>query len=262
MNIFKAVADLEDQCVAGALCTIIEAKGSTPRHDSSKMLVKEDGSIVGTIGGGLIEQRVRSEALDAIVDGKSRRLAYNLVDPSSGDPGICGGTMEVFVEPILPKPMLIIVGGGHVGKAVTSLGKWAGFFTVVNDDRPDFCTPEFNPDANKFIISKMEKIPEFIKITPYTYIILTTRGSDVDIQGLGVLLPLPARYFGIIGSRRRWITTRKGLIDQGVPEELLDRVHSPIGLELHAETPEEIAVSIIAEVLMIKNGGTGSFMKL
>lgn len=149
-----------------------------------------------------------------------------------------------------------------MGKAVTSLGKWAGFFTVVNDDRPEFCKPEVNPDADQFIVAKMDQIPEFFKITPYTYIVLTTRGSDVDVQGLGALLPLPARYIGIIGSRRRWISTREGLIDQGVPEELLDKVHSPIGLELHAETPEEIAVSIIAEVLMIKNGGTGTFMKL
>lgn len=262
MNIFKAVADLEEQGVAGALCTIIEAKGSTPRHDSSKMLVKEDGSIIGTIGGGQVEQRVLAEALEAIADGKSRRLSYNLVDPSIGDPGTCGGTMEVFVEPILPKPTLLIIGGGHVGKAVTSLGKWVGFYTIVNDDRPDFCTPEYNPDADQFIIAKMEKIPELIKITPYTYIVLTTRGSDVDVQGLGVILPQPAKYLGIIGSKRRWMTTKKDLIDQGVPVELLKKVHSPIGLELHAETPEEIAVSIIAEVLMIKNGGTGSFMKL
>ncbi len=262
MNIFKAVVEMESKRLAGALCTIIQTKGSTPRHETSKMLVYEDGCFLGTVGGGEIEQRVHQEALESIRDGKSRLLSYNMVDPSSGDPGICGGTVEVYVEPIVPKPMLIVIGGGHVGKAVVHLAKWAGFYVVINDDRPEFCKPEDNPNADEWIVSPMEELPQHLKIDSRSYIVLATRGSMVDVEGLPPLLELPAQYIGVIGSGRRWITTRTTLVERGCPAELVNRVHSPIGLELKAETPEEIAISIVAEILMVKNGGTGAAMKI
>lgn len=262
MNIFNAVVEMESKRLAGALCTIIQTKGSTPRHETSKMLVYEDGCFLGTVGGGEIEQRVHQEALESIQDGKSRRLSYNMVDPSKGDPGICGGTVEVYVEPILPKPTLIVIGGGHVGKAVVHLAKWAGFYVVVNDDRPEFCTPEENPDADEWIVSRMEELPQHLKLDSRSYIVVTTRGSMVDVEGMRPLLEQPVQYIGAIGSGRRWIATRTALIERGCPPELTDKVHSPIGLEIKAETPEEIAVSILAEILMVKNGGTGAAMKI
>ena len=132
---------------AGALCMVVRSKGSTPRHTGSKMLVYPDGSIVGTVGGGELENRVIAEARQAILDGQSRLLEYDLSDPARGDPGVCGGQVEVFVEPVLPKPTLIVIGAGHVGRAVVHLAKWLGFRVVVNDDRAEFCTPEATPEA-------------------------------------------------------------------------------------------------------------------
>jgi xanthine dehydrogenase accessory factor len=262
MGIYRLIADMEEKRLAGALCTIIQAKGSTPRHETSKMLVYEDGSFTGTVGGGEVEQRVRAEALQSISDGKSRRLSYNLVNPEKGDPGVCGGAVEVYVEPVLPNPTLIIIGGGHVGRALSYLAKWSGFYVVVNDDRPEFCSAEQNPDADELIVCPMAELPQKVKIDPRTYLVLATRGSSVDVDGLGPLLALPARFIGVIGSKRRWLTTRNGLLEQGLSENDINRIHSPVGLELNAETPEEIAVSIMAEIIMLKNGGTGEAMKI
>jgi len=200
---------------------------------------------------------VIEEALESLKDGTPRILPYSMVDPQRGDPGVCGGTLDVFVEPILPAPTLLLIGSGHVGKAVVHLAHWLGFRVVVSDDRPAFCTPEAVPDADAYFPIAMADLPEQIDITPWTYLVLTTRGSDVDVEGLPALLNSPAAYIGLIGSRRRWEITRKQLIDAGIDEELLARVHSPIGLELNAQTPKEIAVSILAEILMLRDGGDG-----
>lgn len=261
-NIYEAILNLEKDHLAGAVCTIIDTHGSTPRHEGSKMLIREDGSFIGSVGGGEVENRVRTEALESLKDGKIRLLKYSMVDPNAGDPGVCGGTLEVYVEPILPKPLLVVIGGGHVGKAVVTLAKLLDFRVAVSDDRPEYCTPEMSPGADEFYCVPMAQLPEKLKITPHTYLVLTTRGTNVDIEGMKPLLDTPAKYIGVIGSKRRWITTRKALIAQGIPESRLDEVHSPIGLELKAETPEEIAVSIMAEIIMVRNGGTGAKMKI
>lgn len=261
-SLFRTIADLEETGESGVLCTIIRSRGSTPRHAGSKMLVFSDGSFTGTIGGGEIENRIISEALQSLQSGQSRLLSYNMVNPQQGDPGICGGTVEVYLEPIIPKPALLIIGGGHVGKAVAHLGKWLGFRILISDDRPEFCTPTNNPDADAFLPISIAELPQNVKITSQTYIILTTRGVNIDIPGLPALLDTPAAYIGIIGSKRRWLTTRQALLDQGIPIQKLNRVISPIGLELNAETPEEIAVSILAEIIMLRNGGSGNQMKL
>ena len=260
-SIYQALGELEQNNESAALCTVVKSEGSTPRHVGSKMLVYPDGNFIGTIGGGDLEHRVLDEAWMAIADGQARHLHYNMSDPSRGDPGVCGGTVEVFVEPILPAPMVIVVGAGHVGKAVAHLAKWLGFRVAVSDDRQEFCTPEVVPEADAYYPVPMEKLTEHVKVTRQTYLALTTRGSNVDAAGLGPLLETEAGYIGVIGSKRRWLETVKALKEQGVPAEKIERVHSPIGLELQAETPEEIAVSILAEILMIRNKGTGKAMR-
>ena len=260
-SIYRAIVELIDKGEAGAVCSIIESSGSTPRHEGSKMLVYEDGRFIGTVGGGEVESRIFTEAQKAIQDGRSRLLKYSMVDPNQGDPGICGGTLEVYVEPILPAPVVVVIGGGHVGKAVAHLAKWLGFRVAINDDRPEFCTKEANPDGDDFYPYPMAELPNHLQINSQTYIVLTTRGSNIDVPGLPSLLDTPFGYLGIIGSRRRWLVTTKALIEGGISEEKLARVHSPLGLELNAETPEEIAVSILAEIIMLRNGGTGKSMK-
>lgn len=260
ITVFQALADLENKNGAGALCMVVRSQGSTPRGVGSKMLVYPDGSIVGTVGGGEMETRVIAAALQAIQDGQARMLEYNMSDPARGDPGVCGGQVEVYLEPLQPRPTLVVIGAGHVGKAVAHLAKWLGFYVVINDDRPEFCRPEAVPGADQYLPAPMADLPRLLEITPYTYLVLTTRGVDVDVAGLPVLLDTPAAYLGLIGSRRRWALARKTMIEQGVPPGKLDRVRSPVGLELHAETPEEIAVSILAEIIMLRHGGDGSVM--
>lgn len=261
-QIWKMLAELDQNFKAGALCTIIDSHGSTPRHSGSKMVVFPDGTFVGSVGGGEIENRVIREALLSLEDGKTRRLSYSMVDPKRGDPGICGGTMEVYIEPILPKVTLVIIGGGHVGKAVAHLAKWLNYRVVVCDDRPEFATREMNPDADILLNVPMGEIPDHIEINSFTSIVLTTRGANVDIAGLPDLLKkCTPGYIGIIGSRKRWLTTRNGLIAAGIAEETISKIHSPIGLELLAETPEEIAMSILAEILMLRRKASGKSMK-
>lgn len=260
MSLYRALVQLEEKNEAGVLCTIVSSSGSTPRHTTSKMLVYPDGHFIGTVGGGELENRVIAEAQKALSDGRARLLQYSMTDPQRGDPGVCGGQVEIFVEPVLPRPALVVIGSGHVGKAVAHLAHWLDFYVVVSDDRPDFCTPEAVPDADAYYPVSMQALPQALAITPWTYLVLTTRGMNVDVEGLPALLDSPAAYIGLIGSQRRWASTRKALLERGLPVEKLERVRSPVGLELNAETPEEIAVSILAEIIMLRQGGSGRVM--
>jgi xanthine dehydrogenase accessory factor len=260
-SIYAALSEVERDQGTAALCTVVTSQGSTPRHVGSKMLVYPDGRFIGTVGGGDLEHRVLDEAWIAMADGQSRLLKYNMSDPSRGDPGVCGGQVEVFVEPILPPALIVVIGAGHVGKAVVHLAKWLGFRVAVSDDRPEFCSPESAPGADAYYPVEMGQLPGQLELTPRSYVVITSRGSSVDAAGLPALLATRAAYIGVIGSRRRWATTVKALKEKGVPDEQIRRVHSPMGLELNAETPEEIAVSILAEVLMIRDRGTGKTMK-
>jgi xanthine dehydrogenase accessory factor len=250
-SIYSALIELEINRQSAALCTVVKTSGSTPRHSTSKMLVYPDGHIIGTVGGGELENRVRQEAKDSLMDGKPRLLTYNMSDPEKGDVGICGGQVEVFVEPILPYPTIVIIGGGHVGKAVAHLAKWTGYYVIVSDDREEFCSPETNPDASAFICCQMSELPGKMDITRSTCLILTTRGNQLDVEGLPSLLKSRAGYIGIIGSKRRWADTVRQIKEKGVSEPMLRRVHSPIGLRIGAETPEEIAISIMAQVVQV-----------
>ena len=256
-SIFSAIAKLEKENRAGALCMVINTRGSAPRRSGSKMLVFEDGSILGTVGGGELENRVKKEGLEAIKDGKTRLLTYNMVDPSKGDPGVCGGTIEVYVEPILPKPKIIIIGAGHVGKALTHLAQWLGYYVVLSDDRAEYCNSDAAPGADEYLVCKMSEIPNKTEITPWTYLALVTRGGNVDAEGIPALLSKPFAYLGVIGSKRRWMLTKKSLMEQGVSEDVINKIKSPIGLDINTETPREIAVSIMAEIMMYNQGGSG-----
>jgi xanthine dehydrogenase accessory factor len=252
MSIWQDIADLEKKQEVGVVCTIIHSRGSTPRHAGSKMLVLSDGSVLGSVGGGELENRTISAALEIIAEGKPGWLEYSLNDPAQGDPGVCGGQVEIYMEPIIPKPTLVIVGAGHVGQAVAHLAHWLDFRIVVSDDRPEFCNPEIVPNAEEYFPYPLVELTDKLKITPWTYVVMTTRSVDVDVPGLPSLLDSPAAYIGVIGSRRRWETTRKQLEEAGVNSEKIKRVRSPMGINIHAETPEEIAVSILAEIIQIR----------
>ncbi len=262
MSLYQALAELEAAGGAAALCTIVRERGSVPRHTGSKMLVYPDGHVLDTIGGGQMESRVVRAALEAMADGRPRTVNYQLVDPAAGDPGVCGGEVEIFVEPIQPQPTLLVIGAGHVGRALVHLGHWLGLHVVLADDRPEYCRPEWAPGADEYLCVSARQLPGQFAFTPQTYIVMPTRGMAIDIEALPELLDVPQAYLGVIGSRRRWATAERKLREAGVPAEKLARVHAPMGLELQAETPEEIAVSIVAEIIMLRRQGTGQPMQL
>jgi xanthine dehydrogenase accessory factor len=252
-SIFEKLVEVEKNNRSAVMCTIVRSSGSTPRHAGSKMLVYPDGKIYGSIGGGEIEIRVIEEAKNVLLDGRSKLMNYSFVDPAKGDVGICGGEAEIFMDPIQPKPSVLIIGCGHVGKALAHLAKWLEFRVTVSDDRVELCNPATIPEADEYVPCSMGQIPEKIAFNKSTYVILTTRGSDTDIEGLPSILKQDYAYLGIIGSQRRWLTTRKALVRHKINVTKINEIHSPIGLELHAETPEEIAVSIMAEIISVRN---------
>jgi len=260
MNIFRRLAEIEAGGTRAALATVIRVRGSVPRHAGTKMIVFADGRFEGTIGGGKLEDEVIKAAVAAIKSGKPELLKYSFQDPDQGDVGVCGGEMEVFVEPLRAARTLLVVGAGHVGRSVAHLGSWLGFRVIVSDDREGFAVPETVPSADEYYTCEMKELPQKVDIGPQTYIVLTTRGVTIDAAGLPALLDTQAGYIGVIGSRRRWETTSAELREQGLGAGQLARVHSPTGLELNAETPEEIAVSILAEIIMQMRGGSGDEM--
>jgi xanthine dehydrogenase accessory factor len=261
MSLYRALADLEASGGAAVLCTIVRERGSVPRHVGSKMLVYPDGHVLDTIGGGEMESRVVRAALEVLADGQPRTLGYQLVDPTAGDPGVCGGEVEIFVEPIQPQPALLVIGAGHVGRALVHLGHWLGFRVTLADDRPEYCRPEWAPGADEYLCVPARQLPAHFSFTSETYVVMPTRGAALDVDALPHLLDVPHAYLGVIGSRRRWATAERKLREAGVPAEKLARVYAPMGLELRAETPEEIAVSIAAEIIMLRRQGTGQPMR-
>ncbi len=253
-NVFSAIADMKNNGTSGALCTIIKTKGSTPRKEGSKMLVYSNGSILGTVGGGEVEARVIKQAIESIQSGETRISSFDLIDPEQGDPGLCGGTVDVFIDPIKKPADIVVVGGGHVGQAVVYLAKWLGFRVILNDDRLDYCTPESVPGADEYIHCEFAQLTSHYSFTEETAVVLATRNSGVDVSGLPQLLELPNSYIGVISSKRRWKLTEEQLLESGVKKKSLERIQAPIGLKIGAETPEEIALSILAEIILIKNG--------
>jgi xanthine dehydrogenase accessory factor len=242
-----------------ALAIIIRHQGSVPRHAGTKMLVYGDGRTRGTIGGGEMEARVVAAAREAMRDGRPRLVPYSLVDPSRGDPGVCGGSVEIYVEPHPAPHTLWVLGCGHVGRALAALGAWIGFRVVAWDDRPELATKANVPDAHTLLSGPPTELP-VESIDGRAYLAVVTRNVGIDRQLLPPLLDTPAAYIGTMGSRRRWEETKRLLLADGVPAEKLARVTSPIGLELNAESPNEIAVSILAQIIMIQRGGDGRAM--
>ncbi len=245
---------------SAALCTVVSTRGSVPRSTGTKMLVRLDGSLLGTVGGGQMESRVIAVAHETLRSGQPQLVHYSLVDQKAGDPGVCGGTMEIFVEPAEPLPTLLVIGGGHVGAALVRLGSWLDFRVVLTDDRAEFCNAQAVPGADEYLVLAAAALPAALTFHRNMHIVLPTRGMAVDLDYVPMLLAQPHAYFGVIGSKRRWATTVDALQERGISAAQLAGVHAPMGLELNAETPEEIAVSILAEIIMLRRGGSGAPM--
>jgi xanthine dehydrogenase accessory factor len=260
-HLYARLLELQRTGTPAVVCTVVRTRGSVPRHVGARMLVLADGSCEGTVGGGEFEERVRQQALETMHQTSGRVVTHSLQDLQSGDAGVCGGTLEVYLEPLAKTPTLLVIGAGHIGRALVHLGRWLGFHVVLSDDRVAHCTPEEVPEAHEYRPCSLEQLAAEFPFSPDTWVVMPTRGMPVDVEGLPHLLEKPFGYLGVIGSRRRWASVRKQLQEKKVPAAQLERIHAPMGLELQAETPEEIAVSILAEILMIRNGGTGASMR-
>ena len=244
-----------------AVATVVRTRGSVPRKAPARMVVHPDGQTEGTVGGGEMEARVVEEARSLLASPETTRtLQYTLSDPEQGDVGVCGGKVEIMVETVRPAPRLVVVGAGHVGREVTALARFMGLYVVLTDDRPELCSQHAAPGADQYVVCDMAEVPDRVAIDPDTFVVLTTRSVHVDLGGLPALLRCTPRYLGVIGSKRRWRTTAERLRAAGVAAEAIDRVTSPTGLELEAETPKEIALSILAEIVMLVRGGHGGPM--
>lgn len=236
-----------DQRRPVVLATVTATTRSVPRRPGSKMLVFGDGSTRGTVGGGEMEARVRAEAVEALRERRPRTLDYSLLDPGAGDPGACGGEVSLYLEPFMPVSTVYVIGAGHVGQSVVELASWLGYRVVVWDDRADLL--DGITDADVALSGSIDDALGTAPIDEFTRVVMVTRNVELDLEIMPSLLRSATPSIGLMGSKRRWETTKAKLIDAGVDSELLAKVHSPIGVEIAAETPAEIAVSILAEVI-------------
>jgi xanthine dehydrogenase accessory factor len=252
MDIFEEIVRMRRAGQRGALATIVHTNGSIPSYESSRMLVGEDGTIAGTIGGGCVEADVWAAAREVMEREAPRKMVFNLNHEASYDNGlICGGTLEVFVEPILPQPIAYLFGGGHVSMAVAKSASTAGFGIVVIDDREQFANRERFPMADRVITSFEEAFTQ-IRPNASSYLIIVTRGHKQDMRVLSWAVRTDARYIGMIGSKRKVLSTYKALEAEGFGPEEFERVFAPMGVDIGALSPEEIAVSVTAELVAVR----------
>ncbi len=253
MDLWEEIVSLRRQGRRGALATIINVRGSIPSFKTAKMLVRDDGSIVGTVGGGCVEADVWQAAREVIEEEKPRTLTFNLNQNPRYDTGlVCGGTLEVYLEPILPVPLVYVFGAGHVAHNVYKVARTAGFDVAVVDDRESYANVERFPEAREVIAEDFEQALARITPNENTYFVIVTRGHRDDMRVLRWAVQTNARYIGMIGSKRKVLTIYKELEQEGLDPQLFERVMAPVGLEIGAVTPEEIAVSIVAEMIACK----------
>jgi xanthine dehydrogenase accessory factor len=228
-------------------------RGSIPSFETAKMLVRDDGSIAGTIGGGCVEAEVWQAAREVMESEKPRSLTFNLNQDPKYDTGlVCGGTLDIFIEPVLPPALLYIFGAGHVSVNLYRVAKGAGFEVTVVDDRETYASHDRFPEAKEVIAEDFEHAMAGLAPNQSSYIVIVTRGHRDDMRVLRWAVQTEARYIGMIGSRRKTITIFRELTKEGIPAELFERVHAPVGLDIGAITPEEIAVAITAELIAVR----------
>ncbi len=250
MDIYEEIVKLRQEGRRGAVATIVNVRGSIPSFETAKMLVRDDGSIVGTIGGGCVEAEIWQAAREVMESEKPRTLTFNLNQDPKYDSGlVCGGTLDIFVEPVLPPASLYIFGAGHVSVNLYKIAGNAGFDVTVVDDREAYANRDRFPSAKEIIAEDFDKALARLAPSESSYLVIVTRGHRDDMRVLRWAVQTPARYVGMIGSKRKTITIFQELTKEGLAPELFERVHAPVGLDIGAITPEEIAVAITAELI-------------
>jgi xanthine dehydrogenase accessory factor len=250
MDIYEQIVQLRQQGRRGAVATIVNVRGSVPSFETAKMLIRDDGSIVGTVGGGCVEAEVWQAAREVMESEEPRTITFNLNQNPKYDTGlVCGGTLDIFIEPVLPPALLYIFGAGHVALSLYETSRRAGFDVTVIDDRESYANRERFPEAKEVIAEDFDQAMARLSPNETSYIVIVTRGHRDDMRILRWAVQTQARYIGMIGSKRKTITIFRELVKEGIPETLFERVHAPVGLDIGAITPEEIAVAITAELI-------------
>jgi xanthine dehydrogenase accessory factor len=265
MDIYSEIVQLRRESRRGALATIINVRGSIPSFESAKMLVRDDGTIAGTIGGGCVEAEVWQAAKEVMQTEKPRTMTFNLNQNPKYDTGlVCGGTLDVFIEPILPVPQLYLFGAGHVAHSLYRVARLAGFEVTLVDDRETYANRERFPDAKDIFADDYQRVLPQLTPSESSFIVIVTRGHHDDMRILRWVLeqPTDCRYIGMIGSERKFISVAKELEAQGVRRERLERVYSPLGIDIGAITPDEIAVAVVAEMIAVRRNSAAKLPHL
>ncbi len=255
LEIYQELVNLISKGERAVLATIISSQGSTPRKAGAKMLIKEDGTFVGTIGGGGTEHKIRDKVAEVMKSGEPQIVRFDLSGKEKDAAMICGGQMDVFLEPILPSEILYLFGAGHIAQSTAAMGNMLGFRVVVIDPRPEYNNSEWFPNADSLIVEEYESAFSRLSVDEGSYIVIYTTGHVLDEQCLHFAVGSKARYIGMIGSKKKVMEVKERLLQKGVSQQQLDRVYAPIGIEIGAETPEEIAISILVEIIKAKRIG-------
>ncbi len=250
MDVYEELVELRNSGQKCAVATIVEVTGSIPSFQSAKMLIRQDGTMVGTIGGGCTEAEVWQAAMDVIESERPRLLEFNLGQDAAYDNGlICGGQLNVYVEPVLPVANALIFGAGHISKSLSKIATLAGFRATVVDNRDSYANRNRFPEAAEVLADEYEDVFERLRADNSTYAIIVTRGHKDDMRVLRWAVEQPLRYIGMIGSKRKTLEVVKHLGKEGVAIDKLSRIHAPMGLDIGAVTPEEIAIAVVAEMI-------------
>ena len=253
MDIYEEVVRLRRLGQKCALATIVQVNGSIPSYESAKLLVREDGSMLGTIGGGCVEAEVWNVARDVMQNERPRHMNFSLGQDAAYDNGlICGGQLSVFIEPVVPQPRLYVFGAGHISKSISKIATLAGFATVIIDNREAFANHERFPEADQVFAEEYEEVFPKLPIRDTSYVVIVTRGHRDDMRVMRWAVGTNAKYIAMIGSKRKVIGVVKELEKEGIPREAFERTFAPMGLDIGAITPEEIAVSIVAEMIAMR----------
>jgi xanthine dehydrogenase accessory factor len=263
MDVFDELVRLRASGQKCALATIVSVRGSIPSFQTAKLLVREDGSLVGTIGGGCVEAEVWNAAREVMRTEQPRNMSFSLGQDAAYDNGlICGGQLEVFVECITPQPAALIFGGGHISKSLAKVLDLAGFGVSVIDNRDAFANRERFPEARDVYAEEYEDVFPKLAVNESSYIVIVTRGHRDDMRVLRWAITTPARYIAMIGSKRKTIGVIKELEKEGIPRTAFERVFAPMGFEIGAVSPEEIAISVGAEMIAMRRDPEGNWRTL
>ena len=254
-EVLEAALRAEAAGEPAALVTVVGTEGSTPQKAGAKMLVHADGQIVGTIGGGCLEAEMTWRARGSIESRRVQLVTYDLTPEQAGDDGlVCGGRMQVFIEPIEGTPTLCLFGAGHVAQPLARMAKAVGFRVEVADDRVKFANRGRFPEADLIVVDAFPSAATKMTLGRNSYAIIVTRGHKSDGEALAATLGKGLRFVGLLGSKPKVVHIFSALRDRGVGAEELAKVHAPLGLAIGAQTPEEIAVSILAEMVAVRRG--------